>query len=233
MACQAFLTQPEAPQLWVLLDKAALRRPLGDQTWRAQLVHLTEIAQRSNATLQVCSVFCWWSRRRRCPFTILRFAEPDLPGTCPTLSNLEHLTNAVCLNKNATQCSTWRLWISYASRRNRRTPPLTSFSRLSTTTDCRDLVNRLRFLAPTGHIYHAVVTVCSWRQGLFNACESLVRVALASRAILTSPTVASSVFASAGDWCDTVAYVCGKVRKCYGDPRVCWAVNSLTGWYTR
>ncbi len=54
MARQAFLSQPGAPYLWVAPDEAALRRTLGDQeVQRAQLLHLIEMAQRPNITLQI------------------------------------------------------------------------------------------------------------------------------------------------------------------------------------
>jgi transcriptional regulator with XRE-family HTH domain len=96
LARQAFLSQPGAPQLWVLLDEAALRRPLGDQkVQRAQLVHLTEMAQRPNVTLQVVPFSAGGHVAVGGPFTILRFAEPDLPDVV----YLEHLTNAVYLDK--------------------------------------------------------------------------------------------------------------------------------------
>jgi transcriptional regulator with XRE-family HTH domain len=96
MARQAFLSQPGAPQLWVLLDEAALRRPLGDQKiQRAQLEHLTEMAQRRNVTLQVVRFSAGGHAAAGGPFAILRFAEPDLPD----IVYLEHLTNAVYLDK--------------------------------------------------------------------------------------------------------------------------------------
>lgn len=96
MARQAFLSQPGAPELWVALDEAALRRPLGDQTiQRAQLLHLIEMARRPNITLQIVPFHAGGHAAAGGPFTILRFAEPDLPD----IVYLEHLTNAVYLDK--------------------------------------------------------------------------------------------------------------------------------------
>jgi hypothetical protein len=96
MARQAFLNQPEAPKLWVALDEAALQRPLVDQKLqRAQLLHLIEMAQRPNITLQVVPLEAGGYATAGGPFTILRFSEPDLPDVV----YIEHLTNAICLDK--------------------------------------------------------------------------------------------------------------------------------------
>ncbi len=96
MARQAFLSQPGAPNLWVVLDEAALRRPLGDhKLQRAQLLHLIETVQRPNITLQIVPFDAGGHAATGGPFTILRFSEPDLPD----IVYLEHLTNALYLDK--------------------------------------------------------------------------------------------------------------------------------------
>lgn len=96
MARQAFLSQPGAPDLWVALDEAALRRPLGDQkVQQAQLRHLIELAQRPNITLQIVPFDVGAHAAVGGPFTILRFSEPDLPD----IVYLEHLTSALYLDK--------------------------------------------------------------------------------------------------------------------------------------
>ncbi|MGH3885413.1 MAG: DUF5753 domain-containing protein [Pseudonocardiaceae bacterium] len=96
MARQAFLSQPGAPELWVALDEAALRRPLGGQkVQRAQLLHLIEIAQLPNITLQIAPFEVGGHVATGGPFTILRFSEPGLPD----IVYLEHLTSAVYLDK--------------------------------------------------------------------------------------------------------------------------------------
>jgi hypothetical protein len=95
MARQAFLSQPQAPQLRVVLDEAALRRPLGDhKLHQRQLLHLIRMAQRPNITLQILP-FDSSGYPAGGPFTILRFAELDLPDVV----YLEHLTHAVYLDK--------------------------------------------------------------------------------------------------------------------------------------
>ncbi len=96
MARQAFLNQPGAPSLWVALDEAALRRPLGDhKLQRAQLLHLIEMVQRPNITLQIVPFDAGGHAATGGPFTILRFSEPDLPD----IVYLEQLTSAVYLDK--------------------------------------------------------------------------------------------------------------------------------------
>ncbi|MGH3670438.1 MAG: helix-turn-helix domain-containing protein [Pseudonocardiaceae bacterium] len=96
MARQAFLSQPGSPDLWVALDEAALRRPLGGQKiQRAQLLHLVDMAQLPNVTLQIVPFEVGGHAATGGPFTTLRFAEPGLPDVV----YLEHLTNALYLDK--------------------------------------------------------------------------------------------------------------------------------------
>jgi transcriptional regulator with XRE-family HTH domain len=96
MARQALLSQPGAPDLWVALDEATLRRPLGDQKLQqAQLLQLIEMAERPNITLQIVPFDAGAHGAVGGPFTILRFSEPDLPD----IVYLEHLTNALYLDK--------------------------------------------------------------------------------------------------------------------------------------
>ena len=95
IARQAFLSQPGAPDLWVALDEAALRRGPGNQAVQhGQLLHLIEMAQRPNVILQVVPLDAGAHAAAGGPFTVLRFSEPDLPD----IVYLEHLTNAVYLD---------------------------------------------------------------------------------------------------------------------------------------
>ena len=49
MKRQQLLTQPDAPQVWAVLDEAALRRwPAGREVMRAQLKHLLEVTELPN-----------------------------------------------------------------------------------------------------------------------------------------------------------------------------------------
>ncbi|MGH3776919.1 MAG: helix-turn-helix domain-containing protein [Pseudonocardiaceae bacterium] len=96
LARQDFLTQPGAPDYWAVVDEAVLRRPLGSQaTLRAQVRHLIEMAELPNITLQVVPFRTGGHVAAGGPFTILRFAEPDLPD----IVYLEQLTSAVYLDK--------------------------------------------------------------------------------------------------------------------------------------
>jgi hypothetical protein len=96
MARQKFLTQPEAPHLWMVLDEAALRRPLGSrEVMQAQVRHLIEMAELPNITLQVLPFAAGGHAAAGGQFTILRFAGLDLPD----IVYVEQLTTALYLDK--------------------------------------------------------------------------------------------------------------------------------------
>lgn len=96
MSRQDFLTRPGAPDYWAVVDEAVLRRPLASrEALRAQLQHLIEMAELPNITLQVVPFRNGAHAAAGGPFTILRFAEPDLPD----IVYLEQLTSAVYLDK--------------------------------------------------------------------------------------------------------------------------------------
>jgi Domain of unknown function (DUF5753)/Helix-turn-helix domain len=92
---QEVLTQPEAPNLWAVIDESALWRLRTRPVMRAQIQHLIEIAQLPNVTLQVVPIYSGAYAVVGGPFTILRFAEPDLPD----IVYLEQLTTALYLDK--------------------------------------------------------------------------------------------------------------------------------------
>lgn len=95
---QAVLTQDGAPRLWAVLDETALRRPVGGRgVLGAQLRHLLELNERPNVTIQVLLHQSGGNAAVGGPFTILRFAEPDLPD----IVYLEQLTSALYLDKRA------------------------------------------------------------------------------------------------------------------------------------
>ena len=62
---------------------------------RSQLKHLTEVAQRPTVTIQVMPFQAGGHSAAGGPFSILRFAEPDLPDVV----YLEQLTSALYLDK--------------------------------------------------------------------------------------------------------------------------------------
>jgi transcriptional regulator with XRE-family HTH domain len=95
---QKMLTEPGAPQLWAVIDEAALRRPFGaPHIMRAQLEHLLEMASLPNVTVQVLPFHLGSHAAAGGAFTILRFGEPDLPD----IVYLEQLNSAVYLDKRA------------------------------------------------------------------------------------------------------------------------------------
>jgi transcriptional regulator with XRE-family HTH domain len=96
MRRQALLARPEAPELWAVLDEAALRRaPDGRDIMRGQLEHLLKITELPNVTLQIVPFSAGPHAAAGGPFTILRFPEPDLPD----LVYLEQLNSALYLDQ--------------------------------------------------------------------------------------------------------------------------------------
>lgn len=90
------LREQEAPRLWAVVDEAALRRPVGSpEIMRQQLSHLLEMMERPNVTVQVLPFQSGAHAAEAGAFTILRFAEPDLPDVV----YLEHLAGALYLDK--------------------------------------------------------------------------------------------------------------------------------------
>lgn len=95
---QSLLTDPGGPTLWAVVDEAALRRPLaGPELSRAQLDHLIALSERPNVRLQVAPFHFGGHAAAGGPFTILRFAESDLPD----IVYLEQLTSALYLDRRS------------------------------------------------------------------------------------------------------------------------------------
>jgi Domain of unknown function (DUF5753)/Helix-turn-helix domain len=95
-ARQTLLTQADAPRLWAVVDEAALRRPVGGpKVMRGQLERLIEASKLPSVTLQVLPYNAGAHPAMVGAFSILRFAGRELPD----IVYLEHLTNAVYLDK--------------------------------------------------------------------------------------------------------------------------------------
>ena len=93
---QEILRRPDAPQLWVVVDEGAVRRPVGSrEIVREQLKHLIEVADHPAVTLQILPFSAGAHSAMGGPFTILRFAEPDLADVV----YIEQLTSALYLDK--------------------------------------------------------------------------------------------------------------------------------------
>ena len=96
VARQGVLSKPNPPSLWVALDEALLRRPIGGlAAMRAQLRHLIEMSQRPNVTIQVIPFRAGGHAAAGGAFSLLRFAEYDLPDVV----FLEQLNSAQYLEK--------------------------------------------------------------------------------------------------------------------------------------
>jgi transcriptional regulator with XRE-family HTH domain len=93
---QTLLTQPDAPQLWAVVDEAALRRPVGGrQVIRAQLKRLIDATELPNVILQVLPFGAGAHPAMVGAFSILRFPDLELPDVV----YVEHLTNALYLDR--------------------------------------------------------------------------------------------------------------------------------------
>src|SRR5260221_14452621 len=96
MKREQLLTQPDAPELWAVLDEAALRRARSDRkVMRSQLEHLLQITELRNVTLQIVPFHVGPHAAAGGPFTILRFSEPDVPDVV----YLEQLNSALYLDQ--------------------------------------------------------------------------------------------------------------------------------------
>jgi hypothetical protein len=92
---QDILTGAEPPQVWSVMDEAALRRPVGGRTvMRAQLAHLIEVASLPGITIQVIPFASGGHAAAGGSFTVLRFAAPEVSD----IVYIEQLTSALYLD---------------------------------------------------------------------------------------------------------------------------------------
>jgi transcriptional regulator with XRE-family HTH domain len=95
MRRQALLARPGAPKLWAVIDESVLHRPIGGRrVMLAQIEHVLELSRRPNITLQIVA-YPLSGNDAEGSFTMLRFAEPELPDVV----YIEHLTGALYLDK--------------------------------------------------------------------------------------------------------------------------------------
>ncbi|MFE5189250.1 helix-turn-helix domain-containing protein [Streptomyces sp. NPDC056628] len=93
---QKYLVSENAPEVHIVLDEAALRRPYGDrEVMRGQLQHLIEVSERPNVRLQIMPFGFGGHSGESGAFTILSFPESDLSDVV----YLEQLTSALYLDK--------------------------------------------------------------------------------------------------------------------------------------
>jgi transcriptional regulator with XRE-family HTH domain len=96
MQRQQLLYVPRPPDYWVVIDEAVLRRNMGGrQVMRDQLDYVLEACKRPNITVQVVPFDRSDAAAVGGPFTLLRFAEPDLSD----IVYLEQLNSALYLSR--------------------------------------------------------------------------------------------------------------------------------------
>jgi hypothetical protein len=96
IARQTLLTRQDAPRLWAVIDEPALRRPVGSpEVMRGQLEGLIDATKLANVVLQILPFGAGAHPAMVGAFSILRFADPELPDVV----YVEHLTNALYLDK--------------------------------------------------------------------------------------------------------------------------------------
>ncbi|MGC9667470.1 helix-turn-helix domain-containing protein [Planosporangium sp. 12N6] len=114
---QGLLTRrvPAAPRLDVVLNEAALRRPIRDRdAMAAQLEHLVDMAQRPNVSVRVLPLSAGLHRASSCgAFTILEFPESagGRDGEPATVYS-DNLTGALYLDKPAEVAAYAEVWRS-------------------------------------------------------------------------------------------------------------------------
>jgi hypothetical protein len=96
MGRQKILTRENPPRYWVIMDEAALKRPMGGRDVHvAQIEQLIELVGEPNITLQVMPFRYGGHAADGGPFTIMRFPETDLPDVV----YMEYLTGAHYIDK--------------------------------------------------------------------------------------------------------------------------------------
>ena len=96
MGRQKLLTRENPPRYWVIMDEAALRRPMGGRDVHvAQIERLIDVVGEPNITMQVMPFRYGGHAADGGAFTIMRFPENDLPDVV----YMEYLTGAHYIDK--------------------------------------------------------------------------------------------------------------------------------------
>ncbi|MFF5180468.1 helix-turn-helix domain-containing protein [Micromonospora sp. NPDC000316] len=96
MQRQQLLRRDDPPQLWAVVDEAALRRPIGGvEVMRGQIEALIEATRSPHIRLQVIPFAAGGHAAAGGAFTILRFGDQELPD----IVYIEQLTSAIYLDK--------------------------------------------------------------------------------------------------------------------------------------
>lgn len=92
---QKILLGPTAPKLWAIFDEAVLHRAVGgERVLRNQIDHVLEVTAQPNISVQVVPYRKSGSAAESA-FTLLRFAEPELPN----VAYVEHVAGALYVDK--------------------------------------------------------------------------------------------------------------------------------------
>jgi transcriptional regulator with XRE-family HTH domain len=93
---QRILDGDRSPMFWAVIDEAALRRPIGGvEVMRGQIQHLIDLMRQGNVTIQVIPFSFGGHAAEGGAFSILRFADPELPD----IVYVEQLASALYLDK--------------------------------------------------------------------------------------------------------------------------------------
>jgi transcriptional regulator with XRE-family HTH domain len=93
---QEILERRGGPTLWAVIDESVLHRPIGGpDVLREQLRHLVDASSWPNVTVQILPYAAGGNAAAGSSFTMLRFAEPELPD----IVYLEQLTSALYLDR--------------------------------------------------------------------------------------------------------------------------------------
>lgn len=95
MQRQKVLVGPEAPRLWAVIDESVLHRPLGGRgVLLAQIDRILELTALPHISVQIVP-YALSGCAAEGSFTVLRFAEPELPN----IAYVEHLVGALYLER--------------------------------------------------------------------------------------------------------------------------------------
>jgi len=112
MRRQQLLYRENPPHLWVVIDEAALRRPIGGRAvMLAQVDQLIRMSRRRNITVQVMPFSAGGHAGVGGQMILLRFPE----GLLPDLVYQEQLDSAIYLNKPADTVPYWNILNSVAT----------------------------------------------------------------------------------------------------------------------
>ena len=93
---QELLASAKPPQVWVVIDEGALRRPVGGRpVMHGQLNRLIEVAELRHVTIQVVPFNRGGHAAAGGSFSVLRFGDDDVPDVV----YIEQLTSALYLDK--------------------------------------------------------------------------------------------------------------------------------------